>query len=177
MTTFRASNGALVDITANGAIVLHAPEESGLIARFADRGWEIAALREYFEHERDEQLGRWRWPENPDYVVYPRGDGAVAVLYERHAEGGILYRRGDPVHDMEGEAARAYFDAHPEPKPWHDAKPGEVWALSVEGEEIACIVTPCGPDFEPVAHPVWATLARGSDRITSGRRIWPEATS
>lgn len=126
------------------------------------------ALDEFFQAKRDAELGRWRWPENPDYVVYPRSDGVVLVLFERNSEGGILYRRGDPVHDMESEAARAYFGSHHEPKPWHSAKQPEVWVLThVKGETGAFIVD--GNRFESGP---WS-LPLDSASITEGRRIWP----
>jgi hypothetical protein len=71
-------------------------------------------------------------------------------------------------------AARAYFDAHPEPKPWHHAKPGDVW-----------IITFTDRSFDPVAaswngrgfvhidiRPTEISLGE----IAEARRIWPEVT-
>lgn len=187
MNEYKASNG--VEIRDDGGVLkwrtttypIWEPVGSGVPDMagpgFARDSLIGRALAEFFQHERDEELGRWRWPENPDYVVYARATGLLALneqtgnsKFHDIRVNRITGRKGGSVLD---QALTAYFEAHHEPKPWHDAKPGEVWALSVEGEEIACIVTPSGPDFEPVAHPVWATVARGSDRITSGRRIWP----
>ena len=97
------------------------------------------ALRVFFQAERDEALDRWRDPKNPDYVVYPRPDlddddgRGVLVLNERSAA---------TRHDWEQIAlpgpARRYFDAHPgeDPhKPWHDAKAGEYWLVTLEGAD------------------------------------------
>jgi hypothetical protein len=59
-------------------------------------------------------------------------------------------------------------------KPWLEAEEGELWALTLEGEEIVFRVDPC-PDFQPVlGHKKWATIALGSEKITAGRRIGVE---
>jgi len=165
---FTASNGITVERWRVGAD-LTVRLGNGLIptSESAD------ALREFFQHERDTELGRWRFPENPDYVVYPEGE-AVRIVRERPFHVWYPVHRGTTSDSEQFRAARAYFDAHPVRKPWHDAKPGEIWVLSVDGRDVPCRVTPTGPDFEPLEDPDWATIARGSDRITSARRIWPE---
>ena len=98
---------------------------------------EMDELRAHLQAERDEQLGRWRDPENPDMVCYQRGDDTVYVLDERT---GFTYARtrsdtidGSDQYDI---VADRYFAAHPdeEPhKPWHDAKVGEYWLVTLEG--------------------------------------------
>jgi len=172
MGEFKASNGIRRDFMED--------LEEGLGYSFA----EIDALAEFFQHKRDEELGRWRWPENPGYVVYRSpeadygADRAVYVFNERSGEGRWCWEASNTSKsDALVLAAGAYFKAHPEPepKPWHDAKPGEVWVLTVGGEQFPCTVEATGPDFVPLAHALWATLARGSERITAGRRIWPES--
>ncbi|QEA27072.1 hypothetical protein FGL91_00010 [Microbacterium sp. CBA3102] len=131
--------------------------------------------------ERDEELGRWRWPENPDYVVYPDEDGDAVVLNERDGMSGIGQTRATVDRypkSFGADAARAYFEAHPE-KPWHEAKPGEVWALTTEnvGDEIAARVAEVNEQtvFEYVAG--LSKFAITDTRFTSGRRIWPEDAS
>ncbi|QIK61774.1 hypothetical protein G7068_00035 [Leucobacter viscericola] len=45
------------------------------------------ALREFFQHERDTELGRWRWPEYPEYVVRKLPDSnpeTVIVINESY---------------------------------------------------------------------------------------------
>lgn len=139
------------------------------------------ALREFFMHERDQELGRWRWPENPDYVVYRKAASAsephpgVRVVHEatgRSRDIGVEVNNAcDPTVSMFGRAARAYFAAHPEKKPWHDAKPGEVWVLTLDGKDVAALYLgeSCwkyGPEGLTVYSP--------GSRITGARRIWPE---
>ena len=143
------------------------------------------ALREYFQAERDEQLGRWRDPENPDIVVYPipamndQGDGygrVVWVLDEAEMVSGTVL---DDRHSH--SSASRYFAAHPqpqpEPKPWLEAKPGEVWALTYAGiEETAWVADftwgapPRFRQFKNLLNPIFTN----DDSITAGRRIWPE---
>lgn len=66
---FTASNGWTVsppDIY--GDIRVNTPED--IIQVFIPPN-AVNALYEYLQAERDKELGRWRDPENPDYVVYP----------------------------------------------------------------------------------------------------------
>src|SRR5690625_7219405 len=65
---FTASNGARIEARFDGAIKalkVEGNETRGIGLCAADTN----ALREYFQHERDERLGLWRWTENPGYVV------------------------------------------------------------------------------------------------------------
>ena len=134
-----------------------------------------SALREYFQAERDEELGRWRDPENPDMVVYPRRD-TVHVINEYD---GLPYmRERNQVAYVDGavsEVAQRYFVAHPEPKPWEKARPGcdEIWVLTIHGCEQPVYVTEfCGePAFQV---PGGGTMSLSHGAITAGRRIWPE---
>ena len=100
------------------------------------------ALRAFFQAERDAELGRWRDPENPNIVVYPipamndQGDGygrAVWVLDEAEMVSRTVL---DDRHSH--SSASHYFAAHAdvEPrKPWHDAKAGEYWLVTLEGAD------------------------------------------
>lgn len=187
--TFTASNGVTLhphdsrmDVNCSGSA--H-PDGHKLSVK------ETEALREFFQHERDEELGRWRWPENPDYVVYPVIQSAHEMAFGQnlsvmvfHEPTGVLkgYCReedqgGDLTREYPG-AARAYFEAHPERKPWHSAKPGEIWVLTIDdSEQVVSAVQQYEKDFNPISHPIYATFANGSERITAGRRIWPEDAS
>ena len=154
---------------------------------------ETAALREFFAHERDVELGRWRWPENPDYVVYPGdldyvpGRKIFRVLEEStgkdewYAVSSFRLYGNDDDRTL---AAAAYLAAHPESKPWHDAKPGEVWLLETSGIDDrwnpaaftvsvvdgATRLIPTEPDYS-VTH-----IGPSATGITGGRRIFPEVS-
>lgn len=195
-TVFTASNGRRVT------------EEGGRVRVLNDRGrnmlddydylsaGDIQALRERFAADDDARFGRWRSAEHPEYFVHaPRGvDGAVhAVRVVCEASGEsvnssreIAARRGQfgiffPFDPR--PVARAYFDAHPEPKPWHDAKPGEVWVISwgpsyvdvpVTVSESAHFTHNLG--FVPIDRDVH-DIGAFAPGITDGRRIWPEVSA
>lgn len=141
----------------------------------------VMDVEEWAQAQRDIELGRWRWPENPDLVVYPNhGDGQVSVIDERDGSHSYYSRRlcattAPPRLDGMHAAAHAYFDAHPDRKPWHEAQPGEVWALTVDGREDAYIDR-IG-EFHPIRPSVVVSIAHDYSRITEGRRIWPEDAS
>ena len=69
----------------------------------------------------------------------------------------------------------AFFDAHTEPKPWHDAKEGEVWELTFGGNADAHAWFVNGYYFQSTK--TLTNVDRRSSRITSARRIWPEGVS
>ena len=144
------------------------------------------ALIEYGAHkaqaERDAALGRWRSVEHPDFVAYDHGDGRIRFLRELD---GVSYSFARDSMSIRYPAecaeffflvvAREFFEAHPEPepKPWLDAQPGEVWLLTVNGDDSR-IVTLIGFDFRDF-HGDYILLR--SDSITAGRRIWPEVSA
>ena len=121
--TFKASNGVKLDEYGEWAGGnMHSTEEE-----------ENAARIEFYQHLRDKELGRWRWPENPDVVVkaYEGGERA-RVTNERNPDITGNVWRADLDCSMADEqvvaAARAYFAAHPEPKPWMEVPEG-VYAM------------------------------------------------
>lgn len=186
MNTFTASNGYKVTPNGDGANVYRGIMSTPI---YPD---EVQALREFFQAEGDERAGRWRWVERPDYVVYDTGDHAEVVVLDEST--GYMEnvwrgkeRPGIYIHD----AARAYFAAHPEPKPWHDAKPGEVWSIigpsidryapkGADGGAIAlCFEDNSGRNAEPTLYFVFGD-GGASDNveiddkvITAGYRIYP----
>lgn len=178
---FKASNGVRVRID-NPYLDLH----TGWNWKAVGRSEETQALREFFQAERDEELGRWRWPENPDYVVYPKVGSEVEptagarVVHEKSGRskdvGREVISACDAVVSVFGQAARTYFDAHPEPKPWEDAKPGDIWVLSVEGVESYAVHATAGFLGEVVFKTIAGTnVNMRSSVITDARRIWPES--
>ena len=109
---------------------------------------DFEALRAFFQAERDEQLGRWRDPENPNIVVYPipamndQGDGygrAVWVLDEAEMVSRTVL---DDRHSH--SSASHYFAAHPEPKPrppfaaYVDKNGSAVWVTDENGN-LRCL--------------------------------------
>lgn len=172
--TFREEGNGILDIRkANGEWVLGLGKNTQ------------AALAKHFRDKEDERLGRWRWPENPDYVVYPLPSGEVKVLRESQLES---YSDGPAIEKpisrdavekwSKGwatnfyEAARAYFAAHPLQKPWHNAKEGEVWEITTtfyNNEKSTHVVK-----FEDGYFRYNDGTYDGakSPLITAGKRIW-----
>ena len=133
-------------------------------------------LADFYQARRDEELGRWRDPENPNMVCYPVACGldAVWVVYEGDGSRYHATRTGprNLLPHYASEAAGRYFQAHPEPepRPWEEAKAGEVWILTRYGAEEPFLVT--GGEFTSTDLAVIVDL--DDDSITAGRRIWPE---
>ena len=118
---FTASNGIRVRLGEVGNVLAvvgaTGREHTAVGALYA------VAIREFFRLEEDERLGRWRWPENENYVVYLEtpGNDWVRVWSESNA---LMVRvnREKALHNyvdrtIYENAARAYFDAHPIRKP------------------------------------------------------------
>ncbi len=178
--TFTASNGFTVDRDPKGEIRVNG-------FSFIADGAELA-LREFFRAEEDARIGRWRWAKRPEYVVYPSALYAtpsdVDLVQVVNESNGQSHRaRRDDQERLFGffsEAGAAYFDAHPEPKPWHEAQVGDVWVLTVDGEERAVRAlsdASIGARFFPIEDDNGMTYGRRAPAITAGRRIWPEDAS
>ena len=140
---------------------------------------DFKTLREYFQAERDEELGRWRDPEIPDMVVYPHDDVTITVLDEVDGKR-FWWTRGDELDAHQErfpgfDTARAYFAAHPEPKPWDAARPDEVWVLTINNDREE--VFRCGEHglYQlKTGNPLGRLLSCSHNKITAGRRVWPE---
>lgn len=162
MNDFTTSNGAKVvlrDYRHFDAVSVSTVDKEYDLA-----GTHTQALREFFQAEADERLGRWRWPADGGYVVYPLTEGVVAVVEEKNGTSGT-FTRGQWVSSPHGEAAHDYFNAHPEPKPWHDAESGDVFLVTWPGSEREEAVVVPG---------AWP---KAWECVTSARRIWPEVSS
>lgn len=190
--TFTASNEVVidrVDTEIGGRLVVedHSPVARGGVTTTKISTWldprQADALREFFQYERDKELGRWRWPENPEYVVYKstagerlRGARHVTVSNESNGEAALLFEVASGGvsggSSWAREAARAYFAAHPEPKPWHEAVEGEVWLLMFPNSTQAWFVN--GGYFQNVR--TLTNINKTDPGITAGRRIWPEVS-
>ena len=133
----------------------------------------FAALREFFQAERDEELGRWRDPENPDMVVYPRPDqddsyGRCMSLFDESSGEFWLAWERIATHD----SSARYFAAHPEPKPWDTARPDDLWVLSDGDREEVFRCGEHGLYQLKTGNPLCRVFPILT--ITGGRRIWPE---
>lgn len=175
---FVASNGVGVRVDSAGGLEFGAIGYATLAA--------TAALREFFQHERDEELGRWRSKIDPNwtavldagYVKFRHDNGTHSFSLLTHEPRFFAWDE-----TLQG-IGKEYFAAHPEPKPWHDAKPGEVWELTtrkvddrwnpavfrVSEEPGYLAFCPVEPEYS-VSH-----LGAKATAITAGRRIWPEVS-
>lgn len=171
---FRARSGRKVQIRDNGTVTFdHA---NGYLSPETAMDAE-----EFFQHQRDLERGWWRWPENPTCVVKegePNDFGRGRTVYVFDEQSFDRFHFNERVREADGgttiahRAARAYFEAHPDRKPWHDAKPEEVWVLThVKGEVGAFVV-----DGHRFVSGSWSFPIDG-ESITEGRCIWPEDAS
>jgi hypothetical protein len=105
-----ATSGRVVKVQENGGIVFD--HVNGYITSEV-----VPDAEDFFEARKDDTLGRWRWPEHPEFVVYERAEG-VLVLDETTGDN-WFYRPGHVAHVGRAlDAAIAYWQAHPvEPKP------------------------------------------------------------
>lgn len=167
--TFFASNG--MKFTTVGGEVRW---ESGFPCNVVSQG-----LREYFLAERDQELGRWRDPSRPEYVVYPFDRIDIHDPYYRECvvlneDTGESQRFGTDMTSCHGgtakEVARVYFAAHPVVRPWHKADSGEVWKLTVDGVEGVWKV---GEERFFATGSRWVALDYWG--ITDGTMIWPQS--
>ncbi len=139
---FRARSGRKVQIRDNGTVTFdHA---NGYLSPETAMDAE-----EFFQYQRDLERGWWRWPENPTCVVKegePNDFGRGRTVYVFDEESFDRFHFNERVRDADGgttiahRAARAYFEAHPERKPWHNAKPEEVWVMSSGQHEFVAMV-------------------------------------
>lgn len=167
MKVFTATNGILFTITEDGAL------------RW-ERGYDprrvTDALREYFQRERDTQLGRWRDPKNPDLVCYPVAYDLDAVLVMYEGDMTRYYATRSTWKDVTpycvSEAAGRYFAAHPEPKPWEDAEEGDIWVLTGAGGLEQAWQRSDGAWCKAVEG--YKVAKYDAVYAIAGRRIWPE---
>lgn len=165
---FRARSGRLVKPRPDGSVLFDGA--NGYLS--PETAMDAA---EFFEAQRDLELGRWRCPSEPTYVVYPREN---YVLTLREPDGAMcLYGRGEVgvsanVSTSE-RVAREYFEAHPERKPWHEAKHGEVWAVTETSGEALYRVTGWGRFEQVSGDNARLSMPITHWSITAARRVWP----
>src|SRR5690625_55079 len=166
--TFAASNGHRIVRQHDDRLAIFDPRGT------LDRGVRASlttALREYFQHERDAELGRWRDEESPDYVVYPARAGSITILHEPTGRQRYLTGRGEAkiATGEFADTARRYFAAHPEPKPWHSAEVATLWRITAG----ALGKTRLAIAHEDVTFTDHDGIGWKADEITHATRIWP----
>ncbi|KQQ65043.1 hypothetical protein [Microbacterium sp. Leaf320] len=189
MIDFEASNGAQVVLTnagATGYILVERDSDSATSVSTAYLGFEeMVAWREFEQQRRDKEVGRWRWPENSDFVVYPGERGYVSAINERTGAWATASRAegyADTGHGTIHNAIAAYFAAISEPKPWHQAIPGQAWVVEWTADDESFEKALLVADFSAEGR-VFAdaeetvTLPISSGMITNARRIYPEVAS
>jgi hypothetical protein len=174
---WRARSGRTVKQREDGALVI------GTLDGYLNREAVLDA-EEWAQAKHDADLGRWRDPFEPHYVVYSEDGGdAARVLDERDGVTVVANRRVESTDTGYYGAAFRFFEAHPERKPWQDAKPGEVWELTTRDEESVPAMSSSSDSgvviFTAATHDAGGTeeIVSYSDYITAGRRIWPEDAS
>lgn len=182
---FRARSGRTVKSRSDGSVLFdHA---NGYLSPAS-----VMDAEELFQAKRDAELGRWRCPTETDWVAREgvrTADGrTVVVVNERTLDRFWFNERvrdaGADV-DVAHRVGRAYFEAHPERKPWEDAKPGEIWDLIAEGKEnryaaIACTIPSDNSEviyLYPVDDMTSPKLGVTAPVITAGVRVFPEDAS
>lgn len=140
---------------------------------------QVFDAEEFFRARRDAELGRWRSPLHPDYVVYRIGYDALVVgervgLSQKFARGDV----DDAENRVPAQVAFEYFEAHPERKPWEDAQYGEVWAVThTGGQTDLCRVTSYGRFEQVSGTDVLVRMPLAHPSITAARKVWPEDAS
>lgn len=143
MGVFKAASGREVKPGEDGSVLFGAA--NGFLSREA-----AFDAEEWFQAKRDADLGRWRWSENPTYIVKegkPNGDfGNGRTVHVFNEETFERFHFNERVMSANGgapaahQAARAFFSAHPAHHPWHDAQPGEFWLVEHMGMVEVCQV-------------------------------------
>lgn len=174
MSEFTASNGITIG-SDSGRVQWKTDGRAYDLEEFASGSDLDVALSEWYRAREDERLGRWRWPADPGYVVYQSSNGVHVV---RESDGLSLFYAERAVAEKypdydPARAAAAYFEAHPERRPWEDAKPGEVWELTLSDEEPHPYLVAGNGRFIDVHRERFA-LGMHNQAIVDARRIWPE---
>lgn len=135
---FTSSNGGTVEMLGNRRMIvtdMNAYQLSESASVKSHSSWldpaQIETLREFFQHERDQELGQWRsaidpgWTavENGRYVQFRHDDCKRAFSLDRNAPD---FNGWSPALR---EIGHEWFAAHPEPKPWM-LLPEGVYAIS-----------------------------------------------
>ena len=141
-------------------------------------------LMKLAEERTDQHIGRWRDPEHRRYVVYlmegyDHSGRKVRVVNEMTGEAcvyweGLMGDDGDYTLLANPQVALNYFAAHPVRQPWHDAVPGEVWAVTREsGATVPMYVQRDYAEGDKFAHVNGVEYDVTDERIVEANRLWP----
>src|SRR5690625_2954402 len=175
---FTASNGVTVTIEHDGYLI--ATTDDGMCHATGRAALGIQARREYLTADRDQELGHWK-DEETGLLDYQINDVpyTVFVFDETYADHGTWTREevGPTVVGFGAPIAERFFAAHPEPKPWHNAQPGEAWAVAL-GSNAPDPVLVVNHERRPMFQ--YGSDQNGPERIetynaniTHAERIWP----
>lgn len=170
MNYFTASNGMTIRSTSDGHIQVEESTRTAWMVPVATS----EALREFFRAEEDARLGVWRSQDDPTWTARRQGDIVYFVNSDHQRAFHIALVNEAWKHQWSDDLraiAREYISAHPEPKPWHDAKHGEGWVLTIDGAERVAVRGPVEDFIHEKGVTPWS-----STTITAGRRIYPEPT-
>jgi len=177
MTRFATSNGVVID----HSILPNPPaprDNIPLIVNVSER--ESDALAELFRSRDDNRLGRWRSPENADFVVYgDQDENHIRVVNEIDGEN-ITFARDfvNPCGSTFAQVALAFFEAHPESKPWHKAQQGEVWVVTrpttYDWETPTTVRTVTSSRRFADVSSLRPAFDVTSSEIVAAERIWPK---
>ncbi|MBS0231747.1 MAG: hypothetical protein JSS52_11400 [Proteobacteria bacterium] len=178
MGEFVAASGRKVRIRKDGSV------EFGLMNGYLPKE-SVFDAEEYFRARRDEELGRWRYPYDPDFVVREIDRDSfdrrrVEVLNERTFEKTVFNPVVATGESAKHRAARAFFEAHPAPKPWHGAQAGEFWTVTHAGEDETCRVDDVAGTLRFVGVSGWGTsvsMPITHHSITTAVRMVAEAAA
>lgn len=170
---FTASNG--VDITVTAELDETYLLGKGGVIEGGDRRWTVCtgnsegmdALREYFQYERDQGLGRWRSKRNPDWTAKV----AFGRAEFRHDDGQQAFNvvlDGDYNYPWSGNEKQVLGEFL-ESESWNYAELGEIWVITDDFGRVEPYVR---------ASKGWRRVSRKnvflSRPIMGGRRLWPE---
>lgn len=187
MTEYTASNGGTIRVEIGGRTTVTDNTRERLcdVAETISRTAYLneaqsSALREFFLHEQ----GIWIDGETGALALLNRAP--VDRRYLSVFLDGIMYGVHEPRPGRgfgsapAAQVAQRFFEAHPERKSWHEAKPGEVWVLTTNqhAEDWAAKVITDQEGVLIFELILSATKFRVDDELfVSGRRIWPEDAS
>lgn len=140
---------------------------------------EARALKYVFQDQKDIDLGRWRSEVKGWMVVYPQvGSDLVLVLNELDGTTRLFERdevaRGQVILNDYEHTARAYYNAHPLPKPWQNAKNNEVWELEFSDGTKGAFIMNATHLAGAVFGNAETYLLTNSDNIVGGKRLYPQ---